>query len=70
MTSTEAARKATIKELTSMLGRLQTLDGETAEHYRRDAWACIADLELGCRCEEAAHTLVLSAEHWLEDTAA
>ena len=70
MTSTEAARKATIKELTSMLARLQPLSGEVAEHYRKDCWSCIAELELGCRCEEAAHTLVLSAEHWLEDTAA
>jgi len=66
MTTTEAIRLSTVNELFSMLDRLELVPGDVAAHYRRDGWSCIADLELGCRCEEVAHTLALSAEHWLQ----
>lgn len=62
----EALRQATVNELITMLGRLQVVPGVVAAHYSRDCWGCIADLELGSHVEEVAHTLVLSAEHWLE----
>lgn len=68
MTTTEAIRRSTVNELTTMLDRLRLVPGDVAAHYRRDCWSCIADLELGCRCEEVAHTLVLSAERWLAGT--
>ena len=66
MSTAEAIRRSTVNELITMLGRLQAVPGVEAAHYSRDCWACIADLELGSHVEEAAHTLVLSAEHWLE----
>jgi len=65
MSTVEVVRRATVIELITVLGRLDVVPGDVAEHYRRDCWSTLADLELGCRCEEAAHTLVLSAEHWL-----
>lgn len=70
MTTIEATRRSTVNELITMLGRLQAVPGVESDHYSRDCWSCIADLELGCHCEEAAHALVLSAEHWLEGAAA
>jgi hypothetical protein len=61
-----AARQTAVNELITMLGRLQAVPGTYAAKLTRDCWSCIADLELGCHCEEAAHTLALSAGHWLE----
>lgn len=65
MTTVEAIRRSTVNDLITVLGRLQPLADPFALKLSRDCWSCIADLELGCRCEEAAHTLVLSAERWL-----
>lgn len=70
MTTIEAIRRSTVNELITMLGRLQAVPGVESDHYSRDCWSCIADLELGCRCEEAAHTLVLNAGRWLEGSVA
>lgn len=69
MSTVEAIRRASVNELITVLGRLDVVPGKVAECYRRDCWSTLADLELGCRCEEAAHTLVLSAGHWLESAA-
>jgi hypothetical protein len=66
VTTAEAIRRSTVNELITILGRLQAVPGVESAHYSRDAWSCIADLELGCHVEEAAHALVLSAGHWLE----
>lgn len=65
MTTAQAIRRSTVNELITILGRLDIVPGRVAECYRRDAWNTLADLELGCNCTEAAHTLVLSAEQWL-----
>jgi hypothetical protein len=65
MTAVEAIRQSAVNELITMLGRLQPLSDPFALKLARDCWSCIADLELGCNCTESAHTLVLSAEHWL-----
>lgn len=67
-TTEEALRQAALNDLITMLGRLQAIT-DTAAHYVRDVWSTIAELELGCHCEEAAHTLCLSAEHWFKDAA-
>ncbi|WP_331510952.1 hypothetical protein [Mycobacterium sp.] len=66
----ESVRQATVDELNAMLLRLQPLTDAYAVKLARDCWNCIADLGMGCHCEEAAHTLVLSAGHWLERAAA
>jgi hypothetical protein len=67
-TTEEALRQAALNDLLTMLGRLQAVT-DTAAHYVRDVWSTIAELELGCHCEEVAHTLCLSAEHWFKDAA-
>jgi hypothetical protein len=67
---TEPTAAATVNELVSMADRLRPLSDPFAVKAARDCWNCVSDLWLGCHCEEAAHTLVLSAEHWLERTAA
>ena len=43
--------------------------GPVAASMARDCWSCIADLELGCNCSEAAQTLVSSADKWLASAA-
>lgn len=70
MNAADARREYAVNELITMLGRLQVVPGAEAAHYARDCWGCIADLKLGSHVEEVAHTLVLSAEHWLEKAAA
>lgn len=65
VSTVEAIRRASVDELMSMLGRLDVVPGKVAECYRKDCWSTLADLGLGCNCTESAHTLVLSAEHWL-----
>jgi len=60
---------AAVRELIATADLLQSFTDPFAVKAKRDCWSCVADLEFGSHCEEAAHTLVLSVEHWLERAA-
>lgn len=64
--ATEATRRLTVLSLLETAARMEVRPGLVAAKYCHDCWETIAELETGCNCFEAARTLVLSAEHWLE----
>jgi hypothetical protein len=70
VTSTEAGRRLVLLSLLESAAQLQVRDGLVAAALCRDCWATIAELELGCHCEEAAYALIASAEHWMREAAA
>lgn len=69
MNAADARREYAVNELFATLNHLQPRSDLYAAKLKRDCWGCIAELLMGGHCEEVAHTLVLSAEHWLEDAA-
>jgi hypothetical protein len=60
-----AERRMLNLALIETASRCQCRDGFVARRLERDCWATLADLAEGCRCEEAAETLLTSAWKWL-----
>jgi hypothetical protein len=65
MTAEEAVRRALVRDLRVLVELLAPCPGYVALHLCRDCSGLIADLALGCHCEEAAWATVADAENFL-----
>jgi hypothetical protein len=60
-----AERRMLNLALIETASRCECREGNVASKYVRDIWATWAELAEGCKCEEAAETLLTSAWKWL-----
>lgn len=60
-----AVRRLVVQSLLDTAVLLQVRGGPVAEHWCRDCWQTIAELEQGCDCLESASSFVTSARTWL-----